>query len=132
MQKKSLFAPFLRAHRWIWQAKPHERHLKISQRISRVTLYVAQEVFKGNLRQSALGLSYITLLSLVPLLAVSFSVLKAFGSGQVIEPFLATLLEPLGRSAPELTARISGFVSNIKVGVLGMLGIALLFYTVIS
>ncbi|MHB9021506.1 MAG: YihY/virulence factor BrkB family protein [Halothiobacillus sp.] len=132
MQKKSLLDPFLRAHRWIWQAKPHERHLKISQRISRVTLYVVQEVFKGNLQQSALGLSYITLLSLVPLLAVSFSVLKAFGSDQVIEPFLAALLEPLGRSAPELTARISGFVSNIKVGVLGMVGIALLFYTVIS
>ncbi|MBN2856219.1 MAG: YihY/virulence factor BrkB family protein, partial [Halothiobacillaceae bacterium] len=38
----------------------------------------------------------------------------------------------MGHSAPELTEQITGFVSNIKVGVLGTLGIALLFYTVIS
>ncbi|HQS01610.1 MAG TPA: YihY/virulence factor BrkB family protein [Halothiobacillus sp.] len=132
MQKKSLFSPVHRANHWIWLGKPQARHWKISQRISRAVLHVAREVFKGNLQQSALGLSYITLLSLVPLLAVSFSVLKAFGSDQVIEPFLATLLAPLGHSAPELTEQITGFVSNIKVGVLGTLGIALLFYTVIS
>ena len=132
MHKKTPRSPIHRMNHWIWLGKPQAHHWQFAQRMSRSALYVLRELLKGNLQQNALGLSYITLLSLVPLLAVSFSVLKAFGSDQVIEPFLTTLLEPLGHSAPELTERITGFVSNIKVGVLGTVGIALLFYTVIA
>ncbi|MBN2856220.1 MAG: hypothetical protein JXK51_08255 [Halothiobacillaceae bacterium] len=86
MQKKSLFSPAHRANHWIWLGKPQARHWKISQRISRAVLHVAREVFKGNLQQSALGLSYITLLSLVPLLAVSFSVLKGLVQIKLLSP----------------------------------------------
>ncbi|MDO9220604.1 MAG: hypothetical protein Q7T90_06210, partial [Thiobacillus sp.] len=47
-----------------------------------------------NLR--AMSLVYTTLLSLVPLLAVSFSVLKAFGVHNAARPALLSLLAPLG------------------------------------
>ncbi|MDF0675894.1 MAG: YhjD/YihY/BrkB family envelope integrity protein [Nitrospira sp.] len=78
------------------------------------------------------GLVYTTLLSLVPFLAVMFSVLKAFGVHHVIEPFLAQALVPLGPKSREVTATIIGFVDNIKIGVLGVAGIAGLFYTTYS
>lgn len=132
MKNKSLMGQLTTAQRWIWHAKPHRRHHRIGQRLSRIGLYISREAFKGNLQLNAMSLSYITLLSLVPLLAVSFSVLKAFGSDQVIEPFLTTLLAPLGSSAEGLTAQILTFVSNIKVGVLGAVGIAMLFFTVVT
>lgn len=132
MKNKSLMGQLTAAHRWIWHAKPHRRHHRIGQRFSRIGLYMGREALKGNLQLNAMSLSYITLLSLVPLLAVSFSVLKAFGSDQVIEPFLTTLLEPLGSSAEGLTAQILTFVGNIKVGVLGAVGIAMLFFTVVT
>lgn len=132
MKNKSLLGKLTAAHRWIWHAKPHRRHQRIGQRLGRIGLYMSRQAFKGNLQLNAMSLSYITLLSLVPLLAVSFSVLKAFGSDQVIEPFLTTLLEPLGRSAEGLTAKILTFVGNIKVGVLGAVGIAMLFFTVVT
>ncbi len=80
----------------------------------------------------AAGLVYTTLLSLVPFLAVMFSVLKGFGVHHVIEPFLAQTLEPLGPKGREITATIIGFVDNIKMGVLGVFGIAGLFYTTYS
>ena len=67
----------------------------------------------------AMGLTYSTLLSLVPLLAVTFSLLKAFGIQNQIEPVLAQALEPLGPQGAEITQRIIGFVNNMKVGVLG-------------
>lgn len=103
----------------------------MSQRLSRIGLYVGRQALKGDLQLNATSLSYITLLSLVPLLAVSFSVLKAFGSDRVIAPFLMTLLKPLGDSAIALTTQILTFVGNIKVGVLGAVGIAMLFFTVV-
>ncbi len=87
---------------------------------------------KGQLTLRAMGLVYTTLLALVPLLAVSFSVLKGFGVHNQIEPILLNFLAPMGERGAETTARVIEFVDNIKVGVLGSLGLALLFYTVVS
>ena len=80
----------------------------------------------------AMSLTYTTLLSLVPFLAVMFSVLTAFGVQNVIEPLLAQILEPLGPEGSEITKRIVQFVQNIQVGILGAVGLATLFYTVVS
>ncbi|MFQ5993230.1 MAG: ribonuclease BN, partial [Nitrospiraceae bacterium] len=63
----------------------------------------------------ATGLVYTTLLSLVPFLAVTFSVLKAFGAHLHIEPLLAQALLPLGPKGEEITSQVIGFVTNMKV-----------------
>ena len=73
-----------------------------------------------------------TLLSIVPLLALSFSVLKAFGVHNQIQPMLLKFLEPLGKEGEEIAANIIAFIQNMNVGVLGALGLALLLYTAIS
>jgi len=94
---------------------------------------VAVEEFSTNqLDLRAAGLVYSTLLSLVPFLAVTFSVLKAFGVHQQIEPFLERALEPLGPQGTDVTSYVIGFVNNLQVGVLGAVGVAGLFFTVIS
>ena len=79
----------------------------------------------------AASLTYATLLSLVPLLAVTFSVLKAFGVQYLIEPFLTQALAPLGPDRSEITRRLIEFVDNTRVDVLGAVGVAGLFYSVI-
>jgi membrane protein len=83
-----------------------------------------------NLR--AMSLVYTTLLSFVPLLAVSFSVLKALGAQTHLELLLYDFLAPLGPKGVDLSMSIIGFVENVKVGVLGSVGLAFLLYTVIS
>lgn len=106
------------------------------QRLGTQTLRLATAVgmeFRHRLLDArAAGLVFTTLLSLVPFLAVMFSVLKAFDVHHVIEPFLAQTLEPLGPKSREITTTIIGFVDNIKIGVLGVAGIAGLFYTTYS
>lgn len=110
--------------------------LSFFQRIGSQTFRLATAVsmeFSHRLLDARAGaLVYTTLLSLVPFLAVMFSVLKAFGVHHVIEPFLAEALQPLGPKSREVTATIIGFVDNIKIGVLGVVGIAGLFYTTYS
>ena len=98
----------------------------------RVIHVVFRDITEGQLTLQAMGLVYTTLLSLVPLLAVSFSVLKAFGVHNAIRPMLLHFLAPLGDKSGVITARIIGFVEHIKVGVLGALGLGLLIYTVAS
>jgi membrane protein len=98
----------------------------------RLVYVVVRDLAEGQLTLRAMSLVYTTLLSLVPLLAVSFSVLKAFGVHNQVEPALANFLAPLGTQGEQITANILGFVDNMKVGVLGSIGLALLLYTVIS
>jgi membrane protein len=93
---------------------------------------IVRQFVAGELNLRAMSLVYTTLLSIVPLLAVSFSVLKGFGVHNQIEPLLLNFLEPLGTRGVELSNNIIGFVENIKVGVLGSLGLLFLLYTVVS
>lgn len=83
------------------------------------------------LHLQAMGLTYAMLLALIPSLAVTFTVLKAFGVQNQIEPFLVQAFEPLGPEGVEVARRVIEVVNNIQVGVLGVVGVVLLFYMVI-
>lgn len=90
------------------------------------------DMLRGDINLRAMSLVYTSLLSMAPLLALGFSVLKGFGVHNELRPFLLRVLSPLGSKAEEFTGQILGFVDNIQVGVLGVTGLAVLLYTVIS
>jgi membrane protein len=98
----------------------------------RIAYLVIRDLIEGELTLRAMGLVYTTLLSLVPFIAISFSVLKGFGVQNQIEPMLMNFLAPLGDKGVEVSERIIGFVNNMKVGVLGSVGLVLLVYTAVS
>ncbi|HUR41677.1 MAG TPA: YihY/virulence factor BrkB family protein [Verrucomicrobiae bacterium] len=93
---------------------------------------LARDLLDGQISLRAMSLIYTTLLSLVPLLALGFSVLKGLGVHNTLEPVLQRFLAPLGPQGAEVSRNIIAFVENIKVGVLGFVGVALLLYTVMS
>lgn len=105
---------------------------KIKSTLYRATVVANARYRDDVLNLQAMSLTYSTLLSLVPFLAVMFSVLKAFGVQNIVEPFLAQMLQPLGAEASEVTNRIISFVENLRVGILGAAGLAMLFYTVVT
>ncbi len=100
--------------------------------ILRLAFNVLRDLFSGDLTLRAMSLVYTTLLALVPLLALSFSVLKAFGVHTEIEPLLLTFFAPLGAKGVELAHHIIGFVENMRVGVLGSVGLLLLVAMVVA
>ena len=115
-------------------AKPRLMHQLAIMRLKLAQfLHIAVQRYYGDmLSLRAASLTYSTLLSLVPFLAVTFSVLKAFGVQYRIEPFLTQALAPLGPQRIEITARLVHFVNNTRVDLLGAVGVAGLFYTVVS
>lgn len=119
---------------FIWQldlnAQP--RWKKITIKMLRVYYAAARDLAGGLPSLRAMGLVYTTLLSLVPLLAVSFSVLKGFGAHNQLEPALLGLLEPLGEKSTQIVDQVIGFVDNMKVGALGSVGLLMLIFTVLS
>ncbi len=110
----------------------------VSPYVTRFTTHVVHfvSVVSWRLREDllhlqAMALTYAMLLALIPSLAVTFTVLKAFGVQNQIEPFLVQAFEPLGPEGVEVARRVIEVVNNIQVGVLGVVGVVLLFYTVI-
>ena len=118
---------------WLWPETPPaaalERVLRI---IGRYTFAMTRELASGELKLRAMSLVYTTILAVVPLLALSFSVLKGFGFHRRMEPLLLSFLMPLGPRAEELTANIIGFVDNISGSTLAGVGLGLLLYSALS
>jgi membrane protein len=93
---------------------------------------LVRDLLTGELNLRAMGLVYTTLLSLVPLAAFAFAVLKGLGVHRDLEPLIYEFLRPIGERATELTAQFMDFVDNVRGDVLGSVGLAFLLYTVIS
>ena len=120
--------------RYIWSYNASDASARYSfwRHFLQIVVMVGRDLVLGMITLRAMSLVYTTILSMVPLMAVSISVLKGFGIRGQLEPVLTNLLEPLGAQSAELSARIVGFVENMQIGVLGALGIGLLIYTSIS
>ena len=93
---------------------------------------VARDFFSGQLTLRAMSLVYTTLLSIVPLVAFSFSLLKGFGYNKELEKYLFGLAEPLGDQGLEYAEQMMKLVNNINSGVLGGVGLLFLIFTAIS
>ena len=105
---------------------------RVLETILRYLYAMLRDFFSGQLTMRAMSLVYTTLLSVIPLLAVSFAILKGFGVFNQLEPYLDNLLAPLGEQGEQITAQILGLVNNVQGSVLGGVGLAFFLYTAIS
>jgi membrane protein len=93
---------------------------------------VLRDFFSGQLTMRAMSLVYTTLLSIVPLLAFSFSVLKGFGIHEQIQDQMYLFLEPLGERGKEITDNVMSLVYNVDGRVLGGVSLAFFMWTAVS
>ncbi len=102
-------------------------------RVLRYPYAVMRDLARGEINLRAMSLVYTTLLSLIPLLAFSFAILKIFGGRRDLEPIVYELFRPVGgAAAQELTARVVQFASHVSSGVVGSVGLALLAWTLVG
>jgi membrane protein len=124
----------LQAHidRLLWEKTKVETRVRRAIRMpARIIYAVARDLAEGQLTLRAMSLVYTTLLSVVPLIAFSLSVLKGFGVHRTVEPLLFEFLQPLGDQGGQITERIVEFVDNTRGDVLGGVGLTFLLFTVI-
>ena len=123
-----------RFDRLIWSNMLYEHGMpgRIMAYVLRYLVALIRDMFAGGLMMRSMSLVYTTLLSVVPLLAFSFSVLKGFGVHKELEPLLFTMLEPLGAQGATITQQIIDLVDNVKGGVLGGISLAFFIYTAVS
>ena len=119
--------------RWLWhEVSGRDSPLGLLLRVLRYPFAVLRDLSRGQINLRAMGLVFTTLLSVVPLLAFSFAVLKGFGAHRDLEPIVYEFFKPLGQGATELTARVMEFADNVSSGIVGSVGLALLIWTLIG
>src|SRR5215471_6767011 len=123
-----------RIERWLFEPPDSliGKPIALVGRILRYPYALLRDMGRGDLTLRAMSLVYTTLLSVVPLAALAFSVLKGLGYDEDLEPVVYHFLEPIGDKATDLTQQIMGFVENAKISVLGSIGLIFLLYTAIS
>jgi membrane protein len=113
-------------------ANPSGRIKAHTQLLFQAIYAVLRDLANGQLTMRSMSLSFSTLLSMVPMLAFSFSLLKGFGVHDMLAPMLQDFLAPMGPGGQEVADNILSFVENMNVAVLGSAGLMMLIFTVVS
>ena len=105
----------------------------LTLRVLRYPYAILRDLSRGQINLYAMGLVYATLLSLIPLIAFAFAVLKAFGAHSELKPLISEFFRPLGDTgSAELTQRVMEFADSVSTGLVGSVGLALLLWTLLG
>jgi membrane protein len=122
----------------IWDARPADlpRAKSMLFRAARIGHATGKALLDNRLSVRAAALTYFSVLSLVPLLAFAFAVLKGFGAYRsfvhgTLQPYLTETFAP-NPALHTAIDKILQFVDQTDVSKLGAIGVVLLVYTSVS
>jgi membrane protein len=123
---------FLKSGIWRIQARKLNRRELIYINPLRILLLAIRRFYDDKCELRASALTFYTLLSIVPVVAMAFGVAKGFGLEKILETQLLAKLE----GQPEIADRLLGFsrslLENTKGGAIAGVGVAVLFWSVIK
>lgn len=115
----------------LWEQNPNELTIlhRVLLRQAQAAVLVIRDfgINQSLLRASAL--TYYTMLSIVPLLALTFALLKSFGVQNLLEPLI---MEKLNVGDGTAAQTLLGYINNTRVGGMGAVGLVFLLLAVIS
>lgn len=124
-----------KVRQFVWPARRAEETPVVEQTVrttAQILWVIVNDLIMGQASLRAMSLVYTTLLSLVPVLALVFAILKAFGVHDQVEVLLLEFLAPMGDQGREVTEQMLAFVEQVNISVLGSVGLIFLIYTLIS
>lgn len=113
----------------LWRSERNEGAVVRSGRQAlQVAVIVSQGLARNHTMLRASALTYFTMLSLIPLLALAIGLVNAFGGGDQIVQMVA---QQIGAVSPEAGERILELVRSVDFRSLGAVGGATLFVTTV-
>jgi len=120
---------FLEQDIWAWEPQPRS-WTAWAVRPLQLTVLLGEGFLRDQLLLRASALTYVSLLSLIPLLALTFSIVGAIG---VSENLIGIVVEQVAAGIPEAQEKILAVVRGVKLAQLGTIGaIALLVTSVLA
>ena len=115
----------------VWEQNPEEMTWvkRTLLRQLQTAVLVARDFYSNRCLLRASALTYYTMLSLVPLLALTFALLKAFGVQNQLQPLI---LDRLNVGDGHIANAILDYINNTQVAQMGAIGLVFLLIAVIS
>lgn len=112
----------------LWQAAGGGVPARIGRWLLQIAVIVSQGVARNQTMLRASALTYFTMLSLIPLLALALGLVEAFGSGDALVLLVA---RQIGAVSPDAGEQILELVRRVDFRSLGAVGAATLFITTV-
>lgn len=108
--------------------------LRTLLRIARYPYAVIRDLADGQINMRATALVFTTMLSIVPLLAFSFIILRQFGghAGRDLQPIVLEFFRPVGAGADAMTRQVLQFAGQLRRSVVGIVGLTFLVWSLIG
>ena len=101
-------------------------------RIAKSILFLYHQFWEDRLLTRASALTFSSLLALVPLLAIVFTLYQSLGLYVDLEPTLREWLSPLGSNGDIVASKIMDFLANAQTVTLGYVGLVVLLFAVLG
>ena len=119
--------------RWLWpRSRAEDARVPRWLSVARYAFALFRDFTRGELNLRATSLVYTTMVAIVPLLALSFSAMRALGLHRSLEPLIMSVLAPIGPRAGELTERIMHSIDNVHGSMLASVSVVLLIVSALS
>jgi len=117
---------------WDLEEEKLPHYKKIPLNVLKILIITVKNFGKDNTPIYASALTYFSMLSIVPVIAVGFAIAKGFGLESILEEEIAKSLAGQEEVAAYLLSFAKSMLSNTKGGILAIVSIAVLLYTVLK
>lgn len=126
------FAEFAHAELWDADLASLPKLKKAAVSTLRLAVIVVRGVLNDRCTLQSAALSYITLVSLVPLLALMFALSRGLGAHQRIMGIVEENLENLPENTAEFLSTVLDLVDRVNYGALGTIGLLVIFLSAVG
>ncbi len=123
---------FIGSEIWLINTQGLSRLHALLVRIAKSVIFLYNQFWEDRLLTRASALTFSSLLALVPLLAIVFTLYQSMGLYVEIEPTLREWLSPLGSNGDVVATNIMNFLANAQTGTLGYVGVVVLLFAVLG
>ena len=118
----------------IWEIKPQDRPplMAFLFKQLQIIIIVSRNFTKDKLQVQAASLTYYTLLSVVPIVAMAFAVAKGFGFEESLEQELTNVLSGHQEVIDQVMTFANRMLENTQGGVLAGVGVVVLLWSVMQ
>jgi len=117
---------------WRIRLKNYPRSKSFFIKLLRIFVLSLRGFYENKCQFRASALTYLTLLSIVPVIAMMFGIAKGFGLQKKVEEFILAKLQSQEEVAQRVIAFSNSLLEHTSGGLIAGIGVAILFYTIIK
>jgi membrane protein len=123
---------FLRTDIWRMRLKDHPPAKSFVIRLVRIIVLAVRGFDENKCKFKASALTFFSLLSIVPIIAVMFGIAKGFGLQNQVEQQITAKMEGQEEVVRKIIDFANSLLANANGGIIAGIGVAFLFWTIIS